>query len=196
MEEIKEGVQQDASKVDGDLQKELETLKAERDAAAADAAKYRKLQKDAIAERDALKKSAPQQKNEEDYKSLWTESQDKLTKYQERIKGADINSALTAQLTKAGVSQMWLDAAVKLVDKDMIEYDEDAGVDKQSVTATVAKLKSAYPAMFEKLIKGVDPKDAVNGTSSESKTMTRGEFDKLDPVSKSKRMREGWKLTD
>ena len=39
MEEIKEGVQQDASKVDGDLQKELETLKAERDAAAADAAK-------------------------------------------------------------------------------------------------------------------------------------------------------------
>lgn len=184
-----------ASSGDGDLQKKLNELMAERDAAAAEAAKYRKLQKDAIAERDALKKQAPVQKNDEDYKQLWTETTDKLSKTLERVKTADINSALSAQLTKAGLSQSWFDAAVKLVDRDLVEWNEDTGVDRQSITAAVAKLKSAYPAMFEKLIKGVDPKDASNG-SSESKTMTRQEFDRLDPIARAKRMREGWKLTE
>lgn len=110
-------VDQDDSNVGGDQQVTLETLQADLQKAQNEIAKYRNLAKQAQKERDEAKKKAPANQGEEDYKLLWQQSTEKLTKLSERTKSTAIEAALTAQLTKAGVVGDWMEAAVKLADR-------------------------------------------------------------------------------
>lgn len=169
----------DSNNDGGDHQPTLEELQAKLLEAQGEAAKYRNIAKQAQRDRDELKKKKPEaQPGSEDYKQLWQETNDKLTKMQQRTKEAAINAALTAQLTKAGVSPDWMDAAARLADGSLVEWDEEAGVDNGSVIATVQKLKSAYPGFFNKKVNRTDAKNPSDGPSQE-KTISRAEYDQL-----------------
>lgn len=168
----------DGSDTAGGGQQNIEELVSQLNESRNAIAKLKNINKQVITERDELKKSKPTLQNEEDYKVLWQQSNDKLSGLLEKTKSATISAALTTQLQKAGIIGDWLDAAVQLADKSLIEWDEETGIDGQSVIATVQKLKSKHSAMFEKKV-GVNlAKEAAEGTTSE-KTISRAEFDRL-----------------
>lgn len=180
--------------VDGD-QPTIEELKAALEKANGEAAKLRKLKKEIEADRDALKKAKPVDSVDQDYKSLWSEAQERSAKILDKVKNSDISTALTAQLGKAKVDPQFAEAAAKLADRGLIEWDEDSGVSEQSVVAAVQKLKRDFPAMFEKKVGGADIKDVAGGSTPE-KTIRRAEFDKLPPAARATKIRDGYKLVD
>lgn len=180
-----------------ELKAQLDALKTEADEAKADAAKLRSIKKDLEKQRDELKKSKKgDDDSNEDYKKLWQEAQDKLTKGQERAKSSDINAAVAAQLAKVKIVPEYQEAAVKLLDKGLIEWDEENGVDSQSVVAAIQKLKSSYNWMFEKKVAGADPKPAADGASNNDKTMKRAEFDKLDATARYEVIKKDYRIVD
>ncbi len=180
-----------------ELKAQLDALKTEADEAKADAAKLRGIKKDLEKQRDELKKSKKgDDDSNEDYKKLWQEAQDKLTKGQERAKSSDINAAVAAQLAKVKIVPEYQEAAVKLLDKGLIEWDEENGVDSQSVVAAIQKLKSSYNWMFEKKVAGADPKPAADGASNNDKTMKRAEFDKLDATARYEVIKKDYRIVD
>lgn len=180
-----------------ELKAQLDALKTEADEAKADAAKLRGIKKDLEKQRDELKKSKKgDDDSNEDYKKLWQEAQDKLTKGQERAKSSDINAAVAAQLAKVKIVPEYQEAAVKLLDKGLIEWDEENGVDSQSVVAAIQKLKSSYNWMFEKKVAGADLKPAADGASNNDKTMKRAEFDKLDAAARYEVIKKDYRIVD
>ena len=194
-----EGTQADAS-TGGDQEQvvdykaQFEAAQRELEEARAEAAKNRALKQKIAQERDELKK-ATKPTGEEDYKTLWEQERQQAQKLIERQKNSDVQAALTQQLTKIGVRADAMDAAIQLVDKGIIEWDAETGVARTSVEAAAQVLKGKFKFLFEKPVTAQDGKSVVDGTSSE-KTLKRAEFDRLDAVAKSNRMKDGYKLID
>lgn len=166
---------------DGGGQPTVEQLQAELADARAEAAKLKGIKEKIVKERDALKKAPKVESTDEDYKSLWEESNTKLSKMQEAVKSSQKQSALREKLLGAKVQSDKVEAALKLADMNLVEWDEDSGVDGSSVTAAVQKLKKDYGWMFESKVPGTpEPKSPSEGASSD-KTITRAEFERLTP---------------
>lgn len=188
--------------VGGDPQETVESLKAKLnelsstvESLSAEAAKNRNLRRQAEKERDELKKfKGTQSENEQDYKQLWSESNEKLSKVMEKTKRSDIQVAALAQLQKSKVAQDKVDAALGLIDSSLIEWDETSGVDRQSVTAAVQKLKSQYGFLFETTIAATGEPKVPGDGSSAANTLTRAEFELLSPIDKRAKMKAGVKL--
>lgn len=174
----------DNSTAGGD-QPTVEQLQAELAEARAEAAKLKGIKAKLVLERDSLKKApAKNESTEEDYKSLWDDANQKLTKMQEAVKSSQKESALRERLLATKVHADKVDAALKLADLNMVEWDEDSGIDKTSVTAAVQKLKGAYGWLFESKVAGTpEPKSPSEGSSSD-KTISRAEFERLNPEQK------------
>jgi DNA repair exonuclease SbcCD ATPase subunit len=154
-----------------------------------EATKNKHLARAAQKERDDLKKKIQKQTDPtgQDYKDLWQESNDKATKLLEKAKAADIKVALHAQLQKAKVAADRLDAALDLVDKGLIEWDEDSGVDGHTITAAVSKLKSKHAFLFETTVKATDsPILPGDNKGQEQNRMAREDFMKLPTAEKVK----------
>lgn len=181
-----EGSQQDVGKEDW----EARAKRAE-----ADAAKYRAQRAQLAKERDELK-SKTKSSSEEDYKSLYQEQLARNEKYREGRKSAEVEAALVAQLTKAGVTKEAIKAAAKLADRNLIEWDEEAGVEDISVTAAVQKLKAQESWMFESKVAKTDPKTPADGTSHNANEMKRSDFDKLDPMARMNAVKKGLRIVD
>ena len=131
------------------------------------------------------------------YKQLYEQADAKAAKVVERAKKADINSAATAQLTKIGVTADGMGAALKLLDTNAVEWDEDDGVDPTSVKAAVQSLRNEYPFLFEKKVTSTTVKVAKDGSASgNDNEISRADFDKLSPKDKAARISKGVKVTD
>jgi chromosome segregation ATPase len=160
-----------------------------------EATKHKSIRRQVEKERDELRaKTKSVDQSTEDYKALWQETTQKLTKVQERTKTADIRSALTEQLTKSKVASDKFDAALDLVDRSLIEWDEDAGVDSHSVVAAVQKAKSKYGFLFEMTVAPTDPKPASEGGIKNS--ITRAAFEALSPSEKVAKVKAKVQVTD
>jgi hypothetical protein len=185
---------EDTSKADGG-QQTVEELQAELTKARADAAKERGIRTKLQQERDNAKKSQ-KESADEDYKSLWTQEKERAEKLLDRAKQSAVESAVKAKLTKAGVLADAIDAATKLIDRELVVWDDEGGVDEVSAQAAVAKLKGQFGFMFEKKVSANEPKQSADKVGSGEKTMSRAAFDALSPLSKSEKMKGGWKLFD
>ncbi|WP_422847207.1 hypothetical protein ACOYR4_15380 [Acidovorax sp. M14] len=183
---IAEGVQQEDS---------VEELKSRLAKAEADAAKHRNIRKTVERERDELK-AKTKTSVDEDYKSLWQQENERNNKLLSHAKGNAIGSALVARLTKSGIRPEALEAAVKLVDQNLIEWDLDSGVDERSITAAVAKHKSECAFMYESKVAKTEPRQPADGSATNANEIKRSDFDKLNPLEKADRMRKGFKLID
>ena len=200
-ENKEEGKVEDLSEeTGGEEEHDIEFYKSEAKRLEAEATKHRNIRKKAEKDRDELKKQLGSKKEDtqEDYKKLWTETKAENEKFLGDVKTASVNSVVSAKLSKMGVIPDAMEAALKLVDHKLIEWDRDAGVDESSVSAAMAKLKSAYPFMFEKQIRGNSVKTPADGNSNkESKTMTIEQYRSLqknDPAQASKKFSEGWTI--
>lgn len=182
--------------VGGDQQDvSVEELKALNAKLEAEAAKHRNIRKKVEQERDEYKQKV-KTSQDEDYKSLWQQEVEEKNKLMATVKGSAVNSALTAQLTKAGVLPDAIEAAIGLVDQQMIEWDRDSGVDSASVTAAVAKLKAKHAFMFEKKVARTEPKSPADGSSTDANEMKRSDFEKLNPIERFERIKKGLKVVD
>jgi hypothetical protein len=160
-----------------------------------EATKNKHLRRTAEKERDELKKAKKTtESSDEDYKKLWSEANDKLTKATERAKKSDINTALAEQFAKTKVAGDKIAAAMKLVDHSLIEWDEDAGVETQSVTAAVQKLKKEHSFLFETIVGKTDVKNP--GDAGGKNKITRSEFDLLTPQEKRAKVKDKVTITD
>lgn len=195
----------DAPQGDNEGTESVESLKAALEEARAEAAANRGKLKTVIAERDTLKqtvkKAPPTDEEGNDYKTLYAQEQGARGKLLEKVKNSDIRSAATARLTKAGVLPEALELAIQSLDKSLIEWDEDNGVDETSLTAAVQKLKGNFGFIFEKKVSSTKPVIPVDGSTSngDEKVMSRAEYRKLqqtNPALVMKRFKEGWKLGD
>jgi hypothetical protein len=158
--------------------------------AEADAAKYRAQRK------DLSQKLNSKTQVDDDYKSLFEQQLAKANKLVDRQKSAEVDSALMEQLTKAGITKDALKAASQLADRNLIEWDEENGVDATGITAAVQKLMAQESWMFERKVAKTDPKQPAEGTSRNANEMTRAEFNKLSPMERVERSRKGVRLTD
>jgi len=198
-----EQVNDSSASVNGDSQETVESLKArlaELDSTVAslnsEATKHKALRRQAEKERDEFKtKVKTTDTSEQDYKQLWQQTNDKLSKTLERAKKADINTALSEQFNKSKVSSDKFGAALKLVDHSLIEWNEDEGIDGRSITAAVQKLKSEHGFLFESMVAATDPK-TPGDASSKNNTITRTAFEALSPMDKAAKMKSGIKLID
>jgi hypothetical protein len=192
---IEQGSDEGQAETVESLKAQLSELQNSVSSLTAEATKNKALRRAAEKEKDALKaKVKNTESSDEDYKTLWEQSNEKLSKSLERAKKADINSALTAQFGKTKVASDRFDAATKLIDTNLIEWDEETGVDSRSVVAAVQKLKSEHKFLFEGT---VDPTDVKNaGDAKQGSTITRSIFDTLSPKDKSAKMKSGVKVID
>jgi hypothetical protein len=160
----------------------------------AEATKNKALRRKAEQERDDLKTKVKTSDGDKDYKALWTQTNEKLTKTLEKAKSADINAALTDQLGKAKVASDKFGAARKLIDSTLIEWDEDAGIDQQSIVAAVQKLKSEHGFLFETTVQKTDVKNP--GEAGSTTTIARSAFDALSPTDKAAKVKAKVKIID
>jgi len=157
----------------------LEQVIAERDAARNDAAKHKKLAKDARVERDSLK-AKTKEEGDENYKDLYQKANDRLAEMQTKIKTKEINSAVKDQLLKVGILPDAVEAAIKLIDSKLISYDDDTdSVDIFSIETAAKDLKSRMKFMFETKVANLDIRKASSGKDTDTKEMSRAEFNKL-----------------
>ena len=170
----------ESTEVTGPTLEELQTQVAELQA---EAAKQKNIRKTVEQERNDWKKKAQVTKPEpqsEEYKSLWEAERAEKEQLVTRVKSTAIDSALLAKLTKVGVLPDALDAARKLVDKNIIEWDPEAGVDGTSVDAAIQVMKKDYGFMFEKKVNRTTPKLPADSSSNQTgKTINREEFERL-----------------
>jgi len=172
-----------ATNTDGGGQPTVEQLQAELAEARAEAARLKGIKEDLKKQRDDLKKKVPakSESTDEDYKALWEDSHQKLTKMQDAIKMSQKENALRDKLIAAKVQSDKVNAALKLADLNMVEWDEDSGVDGTTVTAAVQKLKKDYGWMFESKVAGTPEPKSASEASSSDKTISRAEWNKLPP---------------
>lgn len=160
------------------LEAQIEKLNAE-------AATQRKLKQRAI---QKLEEQQSTQTNDEDKSNNWKQlyEQEKTEKQQllDKAKNASIEAAITQQLTKVGILPDGVKAAAKLLDKDLIEWDPQNGLDEGSVEASIALLKHNYSFLFESKVNATKPKNPADGKDKSEKEITRGEFDRLPPKQK------------
>jgi uncharacterized small protein (DUF1192 family) len=165
-----------------ELQAQIASLQGE-------VAKERSIRKKALAERDEIKKKV---EPNEDFKSLYQQELDARSNLTKALKQRDVTAALTVELAKVGVNPTAVEAALKLANVDIIDWDVDAGVDKTGLSAAVSQLRGSDGFLFEKEVKGTKPtnpkeKSAANGNENE---MSREDFDKLTPYEKTAVLRK------
>jgi hypothetical protein len=173
---------------------DIAALQAELAIAHAELAKERSIRKKVIAERDEIKqKIAPN----EDFKSLYQQELDARTKLTDSLRNRDVSAALAVELAKVGVNPSAVEAALKLANIDIVEWDIDTGVDKTGLSAAVATLRGTYGFLFEGSVKGTKPtnpkeKSAATGENE----MSRDEFNKLDAFARSAALKKKITITD
>lgn len=133
---------------------------------------------------------------DEDYKSLWQQEREEKEQLLDSVKGAAVTSALTAQLTKAGIRPEAIEAAIKLADKKLVEWDRADGVDASSVVAAVQKLKATEGWMFESKVAKTEPKTPADGSATNANEIKRSDFDKLPAAQRSAVIEKGVRITD
>lgn len=157
--------------------------------------KAERLKRTAFAERDTYKKQVTKKpEGEEDYKTLWKQTDEQVTKLRDKAKNADIMSAINVKLQGKVDGEVGMKAAMGLVNKSLIKWSEDDGVDDETVEAAFQELKNKYGSiLFVKKSKSQDATEPAEGAKT-TKTMTRAAYQKLTPQDQAKRMREGWTL--
>lgn len=172
---------------------DVEKLIAERDAAIADATKQRSIKQKIAKERDSLKQTPATDTdtaNDVKYKALWEQSQTELETIRTSSRETQLSAALTEQLSKSGIKADALVAGRKLVDRSMIEFNDDGSIDDMSVVGAMQALRAESPFLFESKIAPTSTKTPA-ASNTASNEITRSEFDALSPVQKSEAMRAG-----
>jgi hypothetical protein len=95
------------------------------------------------------------------YKQLLEAEQEKLQKLQSQIERQAIDAEITKSLQDAKVSSV--DTALKLVDKDKIQY-VDGKVNQESVADAIAQLKEEHSVLFVNVKDAPKPKRAGEET--------------------------------
>ena len=180
---------------------EFAALQEKATALESEAAKQRGIAKKAIEERDALKKAkkqAPADDGAEDYKALWQEEAAAKSKLLDAVKSSTVTAAVTAKLLKIGVLPDAVEAATKLIDKNIIQWDPESGLEDVTVDAAVQLLKKSYPFMFERKVSATNPKIPADGSPTMGeKEISRADFDRLSPKDQMDRVvKKGWKVVD
>jgi hypothetical protein len=168
----------------GEDQPDVSQLQAEIDRLTAEAAKYRNKNKMLLAETVELKKKQPETSQEEDYKKLFAEEKAQRENLMAKLRQVAIEGAVKANLAKLSVKPDAFDAAVKLIDNQLIEWDADTGLDTISMDAAIKKLKNQHSFLFETTVPSVPPKSPSDPSVKSKKTMTRAEFDNLPQLEK------------
>lgn len=176
---------------------ELEVLRLRNMELEAEAAKQRKIKQKIARERDELKSNQIKSSDDNDvkYKDLFEQTNAKLEAIQKKARDSEMKSLLTEKLTKAGVKPDALAAAVRLIDQDIIEFDEDEGIDGVSVDAAVLKLRGSESFLFEDKVKPTSIRQPATKTS-QSNEISRREFDALSANEKGEKVRAGIKIVD
>lgn len=167
----------------------VEELKAEADKLRAEVAKERGIRKKLQTERDTWKKDTTKD-DSENFKELYQKQTEELNKLKDKAKNKDIEVAVRAQLAKVGILPDAVEAATRLIDSKLITYDEEAGVDVFGVETAVKDLKSKMKFMFETKIDPSKNRLADSGKGTETKEMSRADFDKLPLHERGKAARE------
>lgn len=167
--------QDDPNEIIKSLEKEVQNLRAE-------AASQRKLKQRLSKDLDELKAKGNNSKGEESFKSLYEQEKQAREALERQARETSIQAAVNEQLSQVGVQPDVMKAASKLINKDLIDWDAQEGLDKSSVESAVALLKSEYPVLFETKVPSTKPKVPSDGKTSSSKEITRSEFNKLPLV--------------
>ncbi len=192
------------------LQEKLDAAKEQIDSLTGESTKQKNLRRKAEKERDELKKKVKPTSNDDDesedddeeegegnkkYKKLWKDANAQTTKLLERAKKADINTALTAQFGKAKVAADRYSAALQLIDHSLVEWNDDTGVDGDSVEAAVQGLKKNHPFLFEQTVSTTNPKKPGK-QGGDGKTISRTAFLELGPTERLESRKAGVKVVD
>jgi ribosomal protein S15P/S13E len=172
----------------GALTSRLEALEAEN-------TKLRQIKKAVTKERDEFKK-ANQTTQSEDYRELYEQETQRYNKLQEHLKNNAIDAALRESLKRLKIQDTALDAAVKLVDKNLITWDEEDGVDTIGLDAASKKLKSQHSFLFEKPVGATDNFKVPGKTSQIDKSISRSAFFALSPKEQGAKSLAGWTVYD
>lgn len=191
-------VVEETSTVAGGEVDETETVdywKAKAATLEAESAKHRKARQKAADDLKNAKKGISE--DGQDYKKLYEQEGSKAAKLVEKMKRADITAAATAQLAKLGVVPDLVPLALKAMDINLIEWDEEDGVDATSLRGAVQSVKNEFGALFEKKVERTQPKNATDGKSGgNDNEMTRAAFDKLSGAEKAATMARKVKIVD
>jgi hypothetical protein len=158
--------------------------------------KEQKIRKDA---QDAVKKAKGEiGEDGTNYKKLYEQEGAKAAKLIERQKRAEVTAAATTQLTKLGINPDAMSLALKSLDFNSVEWDEEDGVDATSVRAAVQGIKNEAGFLFEKTVNATKVKAPASGANlgSDDSTMTREAFEKLGFKERAAVMKKGTKLVD
>lgn len=184
----------------GNLQSRIAELEAQLTEANNEAAKHKKLRRDAENERNSLRTTRKVEDDQtENYKQRWADEQDLSNKRLDRLKTTQIQVALQSALPAAGLPAEVLADAMRLVDVSLIEWDEEGGVDRQSVTAAVQSFKKGIgKLLFGQAVTERAAKPAANGSGDE-KTITLAEYTNLirtNPEAWHAKRKAGFKIAD
>lgn len=93
--------------------------------------------------------------------------------FKSKVKQEKLDSRLTTALKDAGAKS--LSAALKLLDRDSIEFGDDDSVNEDSIKKAIESLKEAEPVLFgetetkdDKQKPGIQPKPAAQKTDEKS----------------------------
>jgi hypothetical protein len=160
-------------------------------------AKEQAIKQKAIAQRDAAKKN-PEVDAEviKFQKAQLDELTGRFSKMAEKTKTAAISVAASSKLAAMGVNPGLLAIAIKSLDHNLVQYDEDTdGVDDTALGAAVAKLKSQHPALFEKTVttpKYRAPADVANAAGNDN-GISRDEWRSMSSLDQMKAVKAGRK---
>ena len=162
---------------------EVVDWEAKAKAADAEVARLKGIADDAIKTRDAIKAKAKspdktEKDDTKDYLKTQVDSmQAQLGKYAEKAKSGAISAAATAKFTAAGINPDAIALAIKSMDRNQIDYDEDSEeVSETTLAAQVAKVKAQYPFMFEQKINGTKARMSTDGSKSDANTISDQEW--------------------
>lgn len=164
----------------------------------AEAATQRKLKQRAIKQVEDFKKQGTKPNDDDkqqNYKELWEQERAKREEADARARAESINSALTERLGVLGIASDKLGAALKLADKEIVEWDADTGLDKSSIDAAASMLQKDYPFFFERTISPTNPKHPANTGAGSLKEISRTDFNQLSLSEQRAKIKDGFKVT-
>lgn len=170
---------------------ELETLRAEN-------AKLKQIKRGVTKERDELKNKVNNtDQSDENFRELYKQRDEAYNKLYGQLKQTAIDNAVRDQLTKLSIQPDTFDAALKLLDRNLIDWNEEDGVDLIGLDAATKKLKSSFGFLFEKKVTTTDPKTPASSKQNiNSKEIPRSEFFKLPPNEQMKLAKAKYIITD
>lgn len=197
-DEKKEDVKSDnagGDQDDNDEANELESLKVEKTRLEAALAKVRGTSKELKARLDKLEKSDKGNATD-DFKILFQESETSRKDLENKLKQRDVDEVVKARLIKATVRQEALPAAIKLINTNLLQWN-DGELESVTVDAVVNQLKKDHSFLFESRVPPNTPKPVVEGSANGAIKMSRTEFDALPHVEKARvAIQPGFVVTD